>query len=400
MNIRHMSKIAVLRLLADSPRSRAELQRLSGLSRTTVSSVVAELIQEGRVIEIGFRRHGRRARGRPPSVLTVVPPPRWVAGIDFEHRSLLCRVENPNTAQAAEVYVQREIDGDAKAALDVAAACLLKLTARLGISLRDIGCGVATVPAPVDVQTGRVWLGNILPGWAGLRAGAELEARTGVRFVVENDANLAAVGELVVGAGRGIRNLLYVKVSTGIGAAVVLDGSVIRGSNGLAGEIGHIQADPHGNICRCGARGCLETVVAVPHILAMLRAARPQVRSAADVDALVREGDAASCRAVIEAGRMIGRVLADMVNMLNPELVIIGGDFEDSLKVLVEGVREAVARFTQPATSSYLRVVHGVLGRRAEITGSILRARALLVDERSSDAALPLRVVQKGILLV
>jgi predicted NBD/HSP70 family sugar kinase len=284
----------------------------------------------------------------------------------------------------AEADQALDVDRAAEEALDTAVGLVDLVLADAGVEReRVIGAGVG-MPGPVDQVSGEVGSSVILPGWAGLRPVAEVERRLGMQVEVDNDANLGALAEAKFGAGRDVQDLVYIKLATGVGAGLILGGRLHRGVRGIAGELGHVQVDPAGPICRCGNRGCLETIAAAPALLELLRRSHGDQLTSRDLVALAEEGDLVARRALGDAGRAVGRALADLVNNLNPELVVIGGDLPSD--ALVEGVRESIARHALPAAAEAVSVTAGVLGERAEVLGAL----ALLIGdtERLSSAGL------------
>src|SRR5581483_1630051 len=171
----------------------------------------------------------------------------------------------------AEGVVATDVDNDAEAGLEAAAELARDLLVEAGVdSERLIGAGVA-LSGPIDRTSGQVSSATILPGWVGLDAASWLGERLSVPVDVENDANLGALAESVLGAGRGANELAYVMLSSGIGGGLVLEGRLYRGARGMAGEIGHVSVDDAGHMCRCGNRGCLETVVGAAALTELLR---------------------------------------------------------------------------------------------------------------------------------
>src|SRR5205807_716058 len=168
---------------------------------------------------------------------------------------------------------------------------------------------------PVDRARGTVGSSSILPGWVGVRAADEMSRRIGLAVEVDNDANLGALAELNVGAGRGCSELAYIKASTGIGCGLVLGGQPYRGATGTAGEIGHMSVDERGAFCYCGNRGCLETLASGPAIIDMLQRSQGDDLTLADVVTMARAGQAACRRAIADAGRHIGVAVANLCNL-------------------------------------------------------------------------------------
>ena len=235
------------------------------------------------------------------------------------------------------------------------------------------------MPAPVDVRSGSVGDGNLLPRWVDRRPAAELADSLGIPFFIDNDANLGALAEGTFGgATRGAEDLIYVKAATGIGAGLLLGGRIHRGVDGRAGEIGHVPIDPDGGLCRCGNRGCLETLASLTQVLAAIRPLHGGQISMDDVVRLVDAGDAGATRVVTDAGRMIGRVLADVVNSLNPARVVIGGELAAAGTALLAGIRESIDRFAQPGLVDHLTLEPTSLGDQAGLLGAAALALSQL----------------------
>jgi predicted NBD/HSP70 family sugar kinase len=214
-----------------------------------------------------------------------------------------------------------------------------------------------------------------------------MRRRLGVPMLVDNDANLAALAEAAFGAGRDAKDLVYVMASAGIGAGLVLNGRLYRGAGGLAGEVGHVLVAPDGPVCRCGNRGCLETIAGTDALAARLRGSHGDGLDGRAIVALALAGDVECAEAITEAGRAIGTAAATLVNVLNPELVVIGGDLAGGGELLLSGVRETLARAALPAAAELATVVVGSLGDRAEVLGAI----ALVLSEAEREH--PLRTV-------
>jgi predicted NBD/HSP70 family sugar kinase len=200
---------------------------------------------------------------------------------------------------------------------------------------------------------------------------------------VDNDANLGALAEVALGAGVGARDAVYLMVSGGIGAGLILGGEIYRGTGGTAGELGHVLVDESGPICRCGNRGCLETLAGGPAIVELLRPSHGAGLTLERVLALAAGGDSGARRAIADAGRVLGRSVAAVVNAFNPELIIVGGYMGAAGDVLLDPLREAVHRYAIPSAAQDVRITRGVLGDRAEVLG------ALELAARQSDVPIP-----------
>jgi predicted NBD/HSP70 family sugar kinase len=200
-----------------------------------------------------------------------------------------------------------------------------------------------------------------------------MEERLGLPVHLDNDANVGALGESTFGAGRGAHVMAYLRLSAGIGAGLVINGRPFRGARGIAGEIGHVLVDPQGPICRCGNRGCLETFVAGPALCELLRRSHGPL-TVHQLLELALEGDAGCQRVVADAGRVVGRAVADLCNYLNPDLVVVGGHLSAAGDLVLEPMREAVRRFAIPAAAEDVEIVAGTLGDRAELLGALALA--------------------------
>ncbi|KQW53542.1 ROK family transcriptional regulator [Nocardioides sp. Root1257] len=374
--LRETNRRAITSLLAgDGPMSRADLARGTGLSRTTISSLVSDLIAGGEVVETTDRgRPHKGGSGRPPLLVALSTPHGVVAGVDIGHGHVRVAVADRGGAVLAEETDLLDVDEHGIDALDRAARMVRDGLAAAGVGRTDLhGVGMC-VPAPLDRRSARIRTG-IMPGWRHLSPGEELHRRLDVPVFADNDANLGALAELGHGAARGMTDVLYVKVASGLGAGIVLGGRLHRGATGIAGEIGHVQVGEDGQVCRCGNRGCLETVVSAPRLVALLQPAYDEELSVESILDLDAHDDAGVRRVLSDAGLSVGRALADLCNSLNPEAILLGGSLGTSPSLAL-GVRAAVDRYAQPDTAAAVRVVAGELGDRAEVIGAVSLAIA------------------------
>lgn len=351
--------------------SRSDLARLTGLSRTTVGSVVASLQERGLVVEHVVNGGRQTARGRPPVLLRLDPTAGVAVGIAFDHDEVWVVLGDLSSTVLGELRTELDVDHSAYEAIDVAVGMVRTLQRQVGVDTSQIvGAGVG-LPGPVDRRTGRIGSDAILPGWAGLEPGKELVRRLRLHVEMDNDANLGALAEASLGAGRGLRDILYVMIGSGVGAGLVLDGRVHRGASGLAGEIGHVQVEPDGVVCRCGNRGCLETVAGEDALRALLRPRLGYDVTTSELIGLVVGGDRGAYRVVNDAGRAVGRVIADLANAINPEAIVVGGQLSQAGEALLSGMRESVSRYALPAAMHGVKLVVGELGDRAEVVGAL-----------------------------
>ena len=367
--LRELNRLRVIDALRQrGTASRSEIARHTGLSRTTVTTLVNDLQARGLVVELPLAEiHGR---GRPPTLLRLDPSVGAVVGIHFDHHHLRVAVADLSSTVLAEQWEGLDVDRAAEEALDSAAELVEVVLAEAGIEReRVVGVGVA-LSGPVS-RDGTVGSTVILPGWEGLNALDELTRRLDLQVAVDNDANLGALAEVSFGAGRGMSDVIYLMVSSGVGAGIVIDGRLHRGVTGLGGEIGHVRVRPDGAVCRCGNRGCLETVASTDAVLSLLRPTHGQELGMRGLAELLDTGDAAALRVVNDAGREIGRVVAGLCNVLSPAGVIVGGDLGVVAAPLMTGIREALDRYALPAVRAAVELRAGVLGERAEVLGAL-----------------------------
>jgi predicted NBD/HSP70 family sugar kinase len=374
--LRATNQRTVIGLLAgEGAMSRADLVRSSGLSRTTVSSLVAELIRAGQITETEDRaRPHKGGSGRPPVLVRLSAPAGGVVGVDIGHGHVRVAIADRLGAVLAEDHALVDVDAHGAEVLDRTAAMVRTLAARSVLPPAELQAIGMCVPAPLDRRSSRIRTG-IMPGWQGLLPGEELERRLGIPVHADNDANLGALAELHHGIARGRHDVVYLKIASGVGAGIVLGGRLHRGASGIAGEIGHVQVGEDGHVCRCGNRGCVETMVSASRLLELLRPAYDEPLTIEQVLVLDAEGDAGVRRVLSDAGRTIGRAVADLANSLNPELIVVGGTLGRSAS-LVDGLRGSIDRYAQPDTSASLEVVAGALGDRSEVVGAVALAIA------------------------
>jgi len=266
-----------------------------------------------------------------------------------------------------------ELDADHEpaGALSYTGAAALRLIGEAGLAQASIvGLGVA-VSAPTSRAANAVVPGPILPRWRGIDVASDLQRRTGLRVEVGNDANLGAIAERRFGAAHSIDHFLYVMLSDGVGAGLVLDGRLYEGYTGYAGELGHVTVMPNGYVCRCGNRGCLETVAGARALIEALTLTRGAPTTLQDVVALARAGDPGVQRVIADAGRAIGSALAPVCTVLDPAAVIIGGETSEAGDALLDAVRDALASAMTPLRKDPVRVAAGALGEQAQVLGAV-----------------------------
>jgi len=308
--------------------------------------------------------------GRPPALLSLVPRAAHAVGIDFGHQHIRVAVCDLAGEPVVDDFSPARVDHAPVETLDLAQHLVQAALERSGVpreSVLGVGMGLAV---PINGATGELEAEGILPGWRGIRPGQEMQERLGLPVRVDNDANVGALGESAFGAGRGARDMVYIRLSAGIGAGLILDARPYHGFGGLAGEIGHTLSDPAGPICRCGNRGCLEAIASPVAVARLLEQRDGATISVADLLALVARGDRGARRAVADAGEAVGHALSAVVSVLNPELIVVGGDLARAGAVLLDPIVAAIARHAVAPAARAVQIRTGSLGDRAEVLGA------------------------------
>jgi predicted NBD/HSP70 family sugar kinase len=370
----------------DGPMTQTEVARRTGLSRAAVSNAVRRLRDQS---ELGTRTVV--SNGRQANLVYRMTTDQLLLGLDIGHRHARVAISGPSMEILAERAEELDAGHTAKGSLDVVERLVDAVLDEVDAERPRVACAALGLPGPVDQQSGIVGSFSILPGWAGSSdRRAEFQNRLGVPVIVDNDANLGALGESVAGAARDCDSFAYVKVSHGVGAGLVLNGQVYRGPRGSAGEIGHITIDENGPVCECGNRGCLEIYAGADRILALLeRIQGPPTIRAAVLAAL--DGDARSRRVLQDAGRHIGIGVATICLLLGPSLIVIGGELSTAGEILLDPLRQSVSRLAV-AGAAQAMVVRAQLAERSEVVGALALASQWAFAERgklANDFALP-----------
>jgi predicted NBD/HSP70 family sugar kinase len=373
----------LFQLLRDGvPRTRAELASITGLARSTVALRLDALLELDLITPIGA---ASSSGGRPPSRYALNPSARVVVGADLGATHATIGVADLSGA----IQVTRRTARPIAEGPDVVLAWFAKETREL---LSGLGRGPADIlavgmglPGPVEHDTGRPINPPIMPGWDGFDVPGWVHREFGVKALVDNDVNIMAIGEQSR-AFPTATDVLFVKVATGIGAGIISGGVLQRGAQGSAGDIGHVRIERGAHVpCRCGNFGCLEAMASGPAIAAQLRASGTDVRSMSDVSDRVRAGDLDSIRAVRQAGKDIGEVLATCVSLINPSIIVLGGSVSRVGEHLLAGVREVVYQRSSPLASQHLSIVQSQANEDAAVIGASILALQHALSPESID---------------
>lgn len=358
--------------------TRGDVLDVTGMSRMTVATRIDALLDAGLIVESGTERV---AAGRPSRRLEFNTAHAFVvsANVDTTHTTVAL------TDLAGEVVVGERIevavaDGPDRT-LNAIAETAQSLLDREEVDRDRVAAIALSIPGPVDPESDRPSQPPIMPGWDAYPIPDHLGAALGVPVLVSNDADAAALGEQRA-AHPDSRALCFLKVSSGIGTGIVLGGKAYRGTDGGAGDIGHVKIAGHGDLlCQCGARGCLAAVASGRAVARALTDLGKPAASASDVGAYLADGDPDASRLTQEAGRVIGEVVATVVSLLNPSEVVLGGMLASP--PLLAGVRETLYPRSLPRATRHLTISQSALGEKATAVG----LAAMVVERRYSASA-------------
>lgn len=388
--LKSINLLAVLKVLREAESvSRADIARITDLTPATVSSIVSLLMKSGIARETGY---GESTGGRPPVMIEFNPQAFYLAGVDLGVSKIIAVVTdlegNVVSDTRLELDVHLGVESIMSNLFDVTRTTLAKAA---DVSNNIAGLGLS-VPGLIDADRGVSVFAPNIPGWTNIPIAQAFEDEFPLSCWVENDARAMAIGEAMFGAGRGYDNILCVNVGRGIGAGVIINGEIYRGKQGGAGELGHMTIDPNGPVCPCGNQGCLEAMAAGPAIAAAaIRAvstgSSTLIRDLVDgkIEAITAElvseaaarGDLLAQRLIREAGRYLGIGIANAVNMLSPDVVIIGGGVSRAGDILFNEVRATVEERAFTAMVNLPPIVPSAQGEEASSVG----AAALVFEE-------------------
>ncbi|MCB0119219.1 MAG: ROK family transcriptional regulator [Anaerolineales bacterium] len=389
--VRETNLSLVLRLIhTQSPLSRAQLAGITGLNKSTVSSLVDDLIERGLVCETGSNTGGT---GRPATLLEINPQAGHVIGVELGVDFVSVAV----TDIRGNILWRRREDADPSDDQDKMIQQTLQIvkdaiTAGKRKGYKFLGIGLAT-PGTVDVSNGVLIFAPNLH-WRNVPFGKIFSEQTKLRVFVENDANAAAIAEHLFGTTCQSRNFLFVFAGVGIGGGLFLNGELYRGKNGFAGEIGHfpIMAEPSQNVCHCGNRGCWETYANQYSIIQRIQA-RMEVKRTSIIPKLMAEqnsplsiplikqaadaGDNEAIDSFAEAGRAMGQGFAGLINIFNPEKIILGGPLSIAGEYLLPSIKQTVEMHSLPEIDQQVEILLSPFGPDASLIGAI----AIVVDD-------------------
>ncbi|CAG7595598.1 N-acetylglucosamine repressor [Leucobacter soli] len=346
---------------------------MTGLSRPTITQRIDQLLELGLIAPV---EDAASTGGRPSSQIAFNPRARVVLAADLGALHTRVAVTDLDGVLLAEASSPHDIAEGPEAAIDwilQSAKSLLPDLDYLPEQIAGIGIGV---PGPVEFSTGRPINPPIMPGWDRFDIPSAIRTQIDAPVLVDNDVNIMALGELST-SWPDVTDLIFVKVATGIGAGVISGGTLRRGANGAAGDIGHVAlARAADTPCPCGNRGCIEAVASGRALARALSTPERQLKRPSEVVALAKSGDVEAIQAIRQAGRDIGEVLTSCVSLMNPSTIVIGGTMAQAAEHLVAGVREVVYARSIPLSTEHLTIAPS----RAAANAAILGAAQLAID--------------------
>ena len=374
----------VLHLRTARQLSRSELARLMGYSRASMTGFINDLMAADIIREVG---EGVSQGGRRPLILEINGDYGYIAGYDIGATSMDLALANFRGDILEHCSEPADVRDDAEVVLGRCAEIIQQMLERQGGTPNQMVAVGVGVPGPVEFAKGVLIAPPLMPAWENFPI-KKFVAQTfpNATVVVDNDVNIMAIGEAHAGGRRGLQNFLWVKIGTGIGSGIIANGEIYRGANGVAGNIGHIEADHKGPICRCGNQGCLEAMAAGPPIAQRGKEAAEAGRSlflakrleenngiltSTDVGDAAASGDITAIEIIRDSGWLIGSVLAGLVEFFNPEVIYIGGGVSKIGFTFLSSIRQAILQRANPLSTRDLHVEYSELGDMAGVVGAI-----------------------------
>lgn len=376
--VRRLNRSLVLDLIRrKGPISRADVKRITGLNFTTVTNAVTDLMAEGLVQEVGL---GTSSGGRKPVLLTLNPTARYVLGCELQSAKLVVGLFDLAGHLVVRADLPMRPTDPPEAVVERIATAADQVVKKAGVRPGLVeGLGVAA-PGPLDPNEGVLLTPPNLHGWQSVPLRQMLESATGLPVTVEKDGNAAALGEVWFGVGQSVQDLMLIIVDDGIGAGMTVGGRLYRGSIGGAGEIGHMTIDLDGPRCSCGNYGCLEAIASG---FALGRKAQEMIRrgvhsllaeaeeiGSAELLAAAEAGDELATDLLDECGRILGIAIANIVNLYNPELIVLAGRLAQRSDLVLDRAVELGRARAFSVLSEHVRIRRSALGERFLVAGA------------------------------
>jgi predicted NBD/HSP70 family sugar kinase len=357
-------------LRTSGPLTQAELSRRTALAPSTISGIVSILAERGLV------RADDEPGGRKGRLIHLDLEDRYVAGVEIGNGHLALALATLSARVVDFVRRPLVLGADVATTLDLTESLLDQLLASAGASRRDLLRGGVAVPAPLDLHGVLSSSPLIFPAWAGVDIATVFSERFDIPFTVDNDANLGGLADYLWGAGQGSHSMVFVGMNYGFGAGIILEGTLFHGATGVSGEIGHTTVDENGEFCQCGNRGCLNTVASINRALELLAPIHPEIDSTEKLLDAAADGLPPAIRVLTDMGRASGVAIANVVNLLNPEVIVVGGDLARAGDVFTDPMTTMATRLSMPAAAG-VRILTTPLGERVFALGGVALALGL-----------------------
>ncbi len=392
--LKELNRKLVMRIVwNESPISRAELARKTGLSGPAILKIVKGLLKDGYLKEIG---EGESRGGRRPVLLTINKNGAYAIGVQLTPKKIRVALVGLNFEIITELKQPIDPESGYEPILNQIATLVKQVIYTNNISRSKIlGIGL-THPGVMGEESGKILIAVNLKSWSDVPLGIDLEKRLGLPVILEVDARALAIAESWLGHATRAKNFLTVDIDIGVGAAIALDGKIYRGAHGLAGELGHMVIEENGFPCSCGKNGCLETLVSFRAIIREIKSRLEEAKlygldvdkeNELDMDMVLNAAQKKNpvvCQVIEKAARILGKTIGNLLTFINVEMVFINSD----LTVLGEGflkpLHEEIAKYYLFAKSNPIEVVASALGQDADLIGAaILILRDIFhVDEK------------------
>jgi len=394
--LKKLNRLNVLNAIKDNePVARLQLSQMTGLTPPAITVITRELLDSGLIREVGL---GKSRGGRKPIKLILVPDAAYVIGIELTHYETTIGIADLKN-DPTDIYTVSLDMTDPKIGGIGLVAELKRIIQGRYASKRFLGVGIA-FPGLLNSKTGIIRQSiNLGPGWNQFRLKEMLETQLGLPVVVENNSKASAMAEHWFGGGIGCENIAYINLGEGISAGVILGDRIIHGSQGHAGQIGHIVVKEDGALCNCGNRGCLEALCSVPALMRTAATELPVLRKddllknifetkgevcLADILHCAEDEDSYAWQLLRETGRLVGLAVASIINLYNPAKIFLGGKIARGAAVFVDAVKDTVHSHSFPAVAEEVEILVSKLEKNAAVIGACaLAIRELLQSSES-----------------
>lgn len=348
--------------------SQAEISRRTGLAPATVSNIVREL-SEADVLHLGQVGSGRRG-----NTVALSPSLGYALGMCIERAGVSVGFATLDQNIVGTRSVELPIGYEPTLAFTSASKLFAQLSADFQIKAEQVVGACLTVPTLVSSHGMVSGATTTFSKWHNVNIGQMFADTFDYPLVIDNDANAGALAEHLWGAGTDNRDMVFVQNTTGVGCGLILDGKIFRGAMGMAGEMGHFPLPGFDQVCSCGNRGCLESLISIPAIMSQVQQVAPTVTSFSQVVTLAQEGNALCLRRIEEAASLLAQALVYVCNLCNPSRVILGGHFAQAAAIAVPIIQDYLAAHCLPEVAQVVEVVPAQLGIQAPLRGAMARA--------------------------